>query len=92
MAYVRRQHVPIVSTLPYYMFLTSVEPPCSYSSSSFGWNAPQKQEELYHRQSRFILAQEGGYTTHETEYDHVRIAAYVMFRFEREGSENVVYW
>ena len=58
--------------------------PCSYSGSSFGWDAPGKRKELYHPMSRFILVREGG--------ERVPVVAYVMFRFEREASKNVVYW
>ena len=58
-----------------------------YTSSSFGWKPRSKKAELFHSDSRFILAQR------QTE-----LVGYIMFRFDTEetmednGMQEVVYW
>jgi hypothetical protein len=65
-----------------------------YTKSSMGWDPPSKKQELFHRDSRFVLlrrsqqAQDG--------LEHLRgvlpIVAYSMFRFDMEDDECVLYW
>lgn len=58
---------------------TRVSPnPGSYSSSSFGWDPPQKRKELFDAQGRFVLACQAGTSD---------VVAYATFRFETE--ENI---
>lgn len=45
-----------------------------YTASSFGWDPPQKKRELFHKDSRFILA-------HSSPGE---LVAYTMFRFDTE--------
>jgi hypothetical protein len=59
-----------------------------YHNSSFGWDPPAKKRELFDRQSRFILAQD---TRHNDEGRKL-LVGFIMFRFERENNEDVVYW
>lgn len=58
-----------------------------------GWDPPSKKQELFHRDSRFVLlrrsqAQDGLEHLHE----ELPILAYSMFRFDMEGDESVLYW
>jgi GNAT superfamily N-acetyltransferase len=58
-----------------------------------GWDPPSKKQELFHRDSRFVLlrrsqAQDGLEHLHE----ELPILAYSMFRFDMEGDECVLYW
>ncbi|KAG6845785.1 hypothetical protein H0H87_003839 [Tephrocybe sp. NHM501043] len=48
--------------------------------SSFGWNPTSKQDELFHRLSRFILI-----------YAADDLVAFTMFRFEYEDKEELLY-
>ena len=59
-----------------------------------GWDPPSKKQELFHRDSRFVLlrrsqAKDGLEHLHE---ELVPILAYSMFRFDMEGDECVLYW
>ncbi|KAF7347773.1 N-acetyltransferase domain-containing protein [Mycena venus] len=57
-----------------------------YKGSSFGWDPPKKQEELFNRHSRFILV----YPTNDTE----SLVAFTAFRFEFEDEDddsNILY-
>lgn len=56
----------------------------SYSRSSFGWDPPEKRKELFDPLSRFILVHLKG--------DEDGLIAFVMFRFEYEERESVLYW
>lgn len=51
-----------------------------YSQSSFGWNPTHKLAELFDPLSRFFLV-----------YLAERLIAFVMFRFEHEDDEDVLY-
>jgi hypothetical protein len=58
-----------------------------------GWDPPSKKQELFHRDSRFVLlrrsqAQDGLERLHE----ELPILAYSMFRFDMEDDECVLYW
>jgi len=61
--------------------------------SSFGWNPTEKQEELFHPLSRFIIARGVQANTTEAPHDDLSppVIAYVMFRFEREAQQDVAY-
>jgi N-alpha-acetyltransferase 40 len=66
-----------------------------YTKSSMGWDPPSKKQELFHRDSRFVLlrrsqaqAQDGLEHLHE----ELPILAYSMFRFDMEDDECVLYW
>jgi len=54
-----------------------------YARSSFGWNPTSKRRELFGPLSRFILVYLDG-AVHE-------LVAFVMFRFEYEEGENLLY-
>ncbi|KAF8216152.1 acyl-CoA N-acyltransferase [Mycena galopus ATCC 62051] len=57
-----------------------------YTGSSFGWDPPKKQEELFNRLSRFILV----YPTDDTD----SLVAFTAFRFEFEDEDedlNILY-
>jgi hypothetical protein len=59
-----------------------------------GWDPPSKKQELFHRDSRFVLLrrsqpQDGLEHLHE---ELVPILAYSMFRFDVEDDECVLYW
>lgn len=65
-----------------------------YTRSSMGWDPPSKKQELFHRDSRFVLlrhsqAKDGLEHLHE---ELVPILAYSMFRFDMEDDECVLYW
>jgi hypothetical protein len=51
-------------------------------NSSFGWDPAKKRKEIFHSLSRFILVYDKGDT----------LLAFVMFRFEHENDEDMVYW
>ena len=58
-----------------------------------GWDPPSKKEELFNRDSRFILLrrsqeQDGA----DPLCGDLSIMAYLMFRFEIEDDECVLYW
>lgn len=64
-----------------------------YTKSSMGWDPPSKKQELFNRDSRFVLlrrsqAQDGLEHLHE----ELPILAYSMFRFDMEDDECVLYW
>jgi N-alpha-acetyltransferase 40 len=64
-----------------------------YTKSSMGWDPPSKKQELFHRDSRFVLlrrsqAEDGLEHLHE----ELPILAYSMFRFDMEDDECVLYW
>ncbi|KAK7064165.1 N-acetyltransferase domain-containing protein [Favolaschia claudopus] len=57
-----------------------------YTASSFGWEPPKKQEELFHRYSRFILVY--------PKDDEGTLASFAAFRFEFEDEDddsNILY-
>ncbi|CCM05143.1 uncharacterized protein FIBRA_07352 [Fibroporia radiculosa] len=59
-----------------------------YVHSSFGWDPPSKEAELFHPLSRFVLVRSlGG----DREGAPAALLAFVHFRFEREEGQNVVY-
>ncbi|KAH9175362.1 acyl-CoA N-acyltransferase [Lactarius sanguifluus] len=64
-----------------------------YVGSSMGWDPPSKKEELFHRNSRFILLRRS--QVQDDDADPVcgepSIVAYSMFRFEMENDERVLY-
>ena len=54
----------------------------SSKNSSFGWEPEAKRKELFHSLSRFILV-----------YDEENtLLAFLMFRFEHEYEEDLLYW
>lgn len=53
-----------------------------YLNSSFEWDPPSKKAEFFDSLSRFVL------TLNSTS----NIMAYVMFRFEYEEGERILYW
>jgi hypothetical protein len=59
-----------------------------------GWDPPSKKEELFHRDSRFILLRRS--QVQDSGADPLReepsIVAYSMFRFVIENDECVMYW
>ncbi|KAF8271390.1 acyl-CoA N-acyltransferase [Lactarius quietus] len=63
-----------------------------YVRSSMGWDPPSKKEELFHRDSRFILLRP---SQEQDSADALggepSIMAYSMFRFEIEDDECVLY-
>ncbi|KAH9837104.1 acyl-CoA N-acyltransferase [Rhodofomes roseus] len=61
----------------------------AYARSSFGWKPVEKQAELFHELSRFIVVR----NTPEVSSTSVpaTIVAYSMFRFEVEERKDVVY-
>jgi len=54
-----------------------------YTGSSFGWDPPKKEEELFNRLSRFILV----YPTNDKD----SLVAFTAFRFEFEEDEIILY-
>jgi hypothetical protein len=58
-----------------------------------GWDPPSKKQELFHRDSRFVLLRrsqaQGGL---EHLHEELPILAYSMFRFDMEDDECVLYW
>ena len=53
-----------------------------------GWDATQKKKELFHTESRFVIAYQGG----ETDWGVNNIRGFAMFRFEEEYGEKLLYW
>ncbi|CAA7266508.1 unnamed protein product [Cyclocybe aegerita] len=53
-----------------------------YTPSSFGWNPESKRKELFHSLSRFLLVYKTGDSN---------ILAFVMFRFETDYDEDIIY-
>jgi hypothetical protein len=65
-----------------------------YTRSSMGWDPPSKKQELFHRDSRFVLLRRSQ-AKDSLEHLHeelVPILAYSMFRFDMEDDECVLYW
>lgn len=60
--------------------------PDSYMRSSFGWDPPSKHKELFDPNSRFMLART------DSAESCPALVGFVMFRFEHEDEENIVYW
>ncbi|KAL1738295.1 acyl-CoA N-acyltransferase, partial [Schizophyllum fasciatum] len=54
-----------------------------YENSSWGWDPEDKYEELFHKDTRFILARRKA--------DDNELIGYAAFRFEVEEGEDVVY-
>jgi hypothetical protein len=55
-----------------------------YTGSSFGWDPPHKQGELFHHLSRFILVYPAS--------GNQSLVAFTAFRFEFEDDQNILYW
>lgn len=80
MELVRGEHVrPVCGLSPSRRYHPFIQP--SYNTSSFGWNPRRKTLEMFDPQSRFIIARLDG-----------NVRAYTIFRFDREDSQDVVYW
>ncbi|KAH8988863.1 acyl-CoA N-acyltransferase [Lactarius akahatsu] len=62
-----------------------------YVGSSMGWDPPSKKEELFHRNSRFILLRRSQVQDDADVCGEPSIVAYSMFRFEMENDERVLY-
>lgn len=64
-----------------------------YTNSSMGWDPPSKKQELFHRDSRFVIIR---HTQTQDLFDsscaEMPIIAYSMFRFDMEDDECVLYW
>ncbi|KAK7694848.1 hypothetical protein QCA50_002036 [Cerrena zonata] len=56
-------------------------------SSSMRWDASEKQNELFHKHSRFIIVYRASGDTEGRD----DIAGFVMFRFDEEYDENMIY-
>ncbi|KAJ7925856.1 acyl-CoA N-acyltransferase [Mycena leptocephala] len=54
-----------------------------YTGSSFGWDPPHKQGELFHHLSRFILVYPAS--------GNQSLVAFTAFRFEFEDDQNILY-
>jgi hypothetical protein len=64
-----------------------------YTNSSMGWDPPSKKQELFHRDSRFVLLRRSqAQDSLEHLHEELPILAYSMFRFDMEGDECVLYW
>lgn len=58
-----------------------------------GWDPPSKKEELFDRDSRFILLRRSQEQDGADPFcGDLSIMAYSMFRFEIEEDECVLYW
>lgn len=53
-----------------------------------GWDAKEKQNELFHKLSRFVIVYRSSGSTDEPG----DVIGYVMFRFEEELDEEIIYW
>ena len=51
-----------------------------------GWDPESKKKELYHSESRFIVSRLNNETGGEN------IAGFVMFRFEKDYGQKLLYW
>ncbi|KAI1793910.1 acyl-CoA N-acyltransferase [Ganoderma leucocontextum] len=58
--------------------------------SSFGWDPPEKKEELFHENSRYILMLHSD-STPLVEETGLRIVAFTHFRFEFDQDKELVY-
>lgn len=94
MGHIRTKHAPSVwPFFPHGHHLRLLKEVGRYTKSSMGWDPPSKKQELFHRDSRFVLlrrsqAQDGPEQLHE----ELPILAYSMFRFDMEDDECVLYW
>lgn len=59
--------------------------------SSFGWDPPEKKQELFHKDSRYIVMLSNVNTLQAAE-PGLRLAAFAHFRFEFDQDEELVYW
>ena len=63
-----------------------------------GWDPPSKMEELFHRDSRFVIIRQrpqAAQDSPDTDLfadDDIPVMAYSMFRFDVEDDECVLYW
>jgi len=58
-----------------------------------GWDPPSKKQELFHRDSRFvILSRPPAQGSPHPVSGEPPIMAYSMFRFDMEDGECVLYW
>ena len=63
-----------------------------YVGSSFSWNPTEKKEEMFHPLSRFIVYWKSSGVAPGDTPDPADMAAYGIFRFEREDERNLLYW
>ena len=62
-----------------------------------GWDPPSKKEELFHRDSRFVIVRQRPQAQDRPDPDspsaaEIPVMAYSMFRFDVEDDECVLYW
>ena len=63
-----------------------------------GWDQPSKLEELFHRDSRFVIIRQRPQAAQDSPdadplfADDIPVMAYSMFRFDVEDDECVLYW
>ena len=62
-----------------------------------GWDPPSKKEELFHRDSRFVIIRQRPQGQDRPDSDSpsaggIPAMAYSMFRFDVEDDECVLYW
>jgi len=67
-----------------------------YAKSSMGWDPPSKKEELFHRDSRFVIIRQRPQGQDRPDSDlpsasKIPVMAYSMFRFDVEDDECVLY-
>jgi N-alpha-acetyltransferase 40 len=65
------------------------------SESSMGWDPSEKQGELFHPDSRFIVlsyASEDPSCDSQEPDNAQRIIGFSMFRFDYEEGEKLLYW
>jgi len=79
----RAKHVRAVSLPLHFLSFFFLFLAFSSKNSSFGWDPVEKRKEIFHSLSRFIVV-------HDDEEDV--LLAYIMFRFEHENDEDLVYW
>lgn len=68
-----------------------------YARSSMGWDPPSKKQELFHRDSRFVITrcqqtQDRPDSPCAEPDSEIPIMAYSMFRFDMEDGGCVLYW
>ncbi|KAL5518851.1 hypothetical protein ACEPAH_534 [Sanghuangporus vaninii] len=56
----------------------------------FPWDPPEKQKQMFHEHSRFLLIGSGSEGAGSSVREEA-LLAYCIFRFERDGDRNVVY-
>ena len=55
----------------------------SLEKSSLGWDYDDKHSEIFHKDGRFILV---------NMKDNPALAAFLIFRFDKEDGRDIAYW